>query len=236
MTTESSTFVFINIIAPILAGFLFFLAILFLLQTFQNRGRARRQMYNVSRQSLHQDSQRYGLITVVCLVGAFACVGLYGVSALVVSQLPTPTPSPTVGPMATVLDETPVTTTPTPTATPTIGASPTPTLAITEATSTPTVPTTTPTATSTLTPTPTATSVPTAYVNSPNGLYLREAPGGTQQVELIPHQAAVILLPGLVTVDGLVWQEVQTFAGNRGWVAAEFLIYPGTPTPTTAPQ
>ena len=233
MTNESSAFVFINIIAPILAGFFFFLAIIFLLQTFHNRGRARRQMYNVSRQSLRQDSQRYGLITFVCLVGAFACVGLYGVSALAVSQLTTPTvtPTPTVGPMTTIVEATF-----TPTTTPTIGASPTPTLAITEATSTPTVPTMTPTATSTLTATPTATSVPTAYVNSPNGLYLREAPGGTQQVELIPHQAAVILLPGLVTVDGVVWQEVQTFAGNRGWVAAEFLIYPGTPTPTTAPQ
>ena len=96
MTTESSTFVLINSIAPILAGLLFFLAVLFLLQTFQNRGRARRQMYNVSRQSLRQDSQRYGLITFVCLVGAFACVGLYGVSALAVSQLPTPTPTLTL--------------------------------------------------------------------------------------------------------------------------------------------
>lgn len=231
MTTESSTFVLINSIAPILAGLLFFLAVLFLLQTFQNRGRARRQMYNVSRQSLRQDSQRYGLITFVCLVGAFACVGLYGVSALAVSQLPTPTPTLTLEPTATVAAATP-----TPTITSTSASFPTPPLVITEATSTPTTPASTPTPTNTLTPTPTATSVPTAFVNSPNGLYLREAPGGVQQVELIPHQASVILLSGLVTVDELVWQEIQTFAGNRGWVAAEFLIYPGTPTPTTAPQ
>ena len=231
MTTESSTFVLINSIAPILAGLLFFLAVLFLLQTFQNRGRARRQMYNVSRQTLRQDSQRYGLITFVCLVGAFACVGLYGVSALAVSQLPTPIPTMTLEPTATVAAATP-----TPTITSTSASFPTPPPVITEATSTPTTPASTPTPTSTFTPTPTATSVPTAYVNSPNGLYLREAPGGTQQVELIPHQASVILLSGLVTVDELVWQEIQTFAGNRGWVAAEFLIYPGTPTPTPAPQ
>ena len=231
MTTESSTFVLINSIAPILAGLLFFLAVLFLLQTFQNRGRARRQMYNVSRQTLRQDSQRYGLITFVCLVGAFACVGLYGVSALAVSQLPIPTPTMTLEPTATVAAATP-----TPTITSTSASFPTPPLVITEATNTPTSPAATPTPTSTFTPTPTVTSVPTAYVNSPNGLYLREAPGGVQQVELIPHQASVILLSGLVTVDGLAWQEIQTFAGNRGWVAAEFLIFPGTPTPTTAPQ
>jgi hypothetical protein len=122
------------------------------------------------------------------------------------------------------------------TATATATSTLTPAFVITEATPTPTNPAVTPSATPTLTATPTPTSPPTAYINSPNGLYLREAPGGTQQVELIAHQSAVILLTGFVTVDELNWQEIQTTLGNRGWVAADYLIYPGTPTPTPEPQ
>jgi hypothetical protein len=67
--------------------------------------------------------------------------------------------------------------------------------------------------------------VDTAVVNSPNGLWLREAPGGTQEVELIPDGTVLILLPGLETVDGTEWQQVRTPAGNEGWVAVEFIIY-----------
>jgi SH3-like domain-containing protein len=64
-----------------------------------------------------------------------------------------------------------------------------------------------------------------AVVNSPNGLWLREAPGGSQQVELIAHETTLELLPDRQTVDDLEWQQVRTPAGNEGWVAAEFLIY-----------
>jgi hypothetical protein len=63
-----------------------------------------------------------------------------------------------------------------------------------------------------------------AIVNSPNGLWLREAPGGTQEVELIAHETALELLQGLETADDIEWQQVRTPAGNEGWVAAEFLI------------
>lgn len=223
-----NVFVFINSIAPILGGFCFFLAVLFLLQTFQTGSRARRQMYSVERQSMRQNSHRYGILGVIFLVGAFACVGLYGVSALAISQQPTPTPSPTPEPSPTP------STTPSPSATPTVTL--TPQAVMTEATATPTNPATTPSATPTLTPTPLPTLPPTAFVNSPNGLYLREAPGGVQQLELIAHQATVILLAGFVTVDELNWQEIQTTSGNTGWVAADFLIYPGTPTPIFEPE
>ena len=224
-------FVLINNIALILAGFCFFLAVIFLLQTFQSGNRARRQMYSVGRQTLRQDSQRYGLVGFVFLVAAFACVAMYGISALAMSQQPTSTPVPTLEPATIVV----VTPTATPSPTPGITPTATPTLVITEATSTPTSPAVTPSATPTVTATASPTLPPTAYINSPNGLYLREAPGGVQQVELIPHQAAVILLLGFVTVDNVNWQEVETVNGNRGWVAADFLIYPGTPTPTTEP-
>lgn len=89
----------------------------------------------------------------------------------------------------------------------------------------PTAPLERPTDTPAPSPSPSATaSVPTAVVNSPNGLWLREAPGGTQEVELIADGTVLTLLAGRETVDGVEWQEVRTPAGNEGWVAAEFLI------------
>jgi hypothetical protein len=86
------------------------------------------------------------------------------------------------------------------------------------------------TATATLTPTVTATATQTpapesALVNSPSGLWLREAPGGTQQLELLDNEARLELLPGHETVDGVEWQQVRTPSGNEGWVAAEYLSY-----------
>lgn len=94
---------------------------------------------------------------------------------------------------------------------------------------TPEIPTETPTPSITPTPpTPTPTNTPdvdTAVVNSPNGLWLRETPGGTQEVELIPHGTVLTLLPGLETIDGTEWQQVRTPAGNEGWVAVDFIIY-----------
>ena len=84
----------------------------------------------------------------------------------------------------------------------------------------------------TRTMTPTITEAPTeapvsvtATVNSPNGLWLREAPGGTQQIELIAHESVLDVLAGRETAEDIDWQQVRTPAGNEGWVAAEFLIY-----------
>jgi hypothetical protein len=69
--------------------------------------------------------------------------------------------------------------------------------------------------------------VPTiGIINSEVGLYLREAPGGTQEIELLPFGASVTLMAGRETAaDGSEWQQVRTAAGNEGWVAAQFLIY-----------
>jgi len=96
-------------------------------------------------------------------------------------------------------------------------------------TATPGFPTDTPSPTETPTPsTPTATSTPdvdTAVVNSPNGLWLREAPGGTLEVELIPDGTVLTVLSGLERVDGVDWRQVRTPAGNEGWVAVDFIIY-----------
>ncbi len=82
----------------------------------------------------------------------------------------------------------------------------------------------TPVATDTVTPTQTP-AVPSAVVNSPNGLWLREAPGGTQQLELIADGTVLILLPERESADDTEWQLVRTPAGNDGWVAVDFLVY-----------
>lgn len=74
-------------------------------------------------------------------------------------------------------------------------------------------------------PTATPTSVPSAIVNSEVGLYLREAPGGTQELELLVNGTVLILLPGRETVDGVEWQQVRTPTGNEGWVAVQFIVY-----------
>ncbi len=83
----------------------------------------------------------------------------------------------------------------------------------------PDIPTLTPTPLPTLTPTP---EPPRAVINSPNGLYLRDAPGG-EIVELAADGAELELLPNQQSVDGETWQQVRSNAGNVGWVAVQFI-------------
>ena len=103
--------------------------------------------------------------------------------------------------------------TPTSTATPVVEITPTGPL-----------PTLTPSPTPSVTPTPSATPLPTGTVNSPNGLYLRDVPGGTAELELIPDGATVTLLGQTDEANNLTWVRVRTAAGNDGWVALDFLI------------
>ncbi len=105
----------------------------------------------------------------------------------------------------------------TPTATPTITPSPTPT-----SSPTPTV-----------TPTPTQTPTPivgeTAEVNGDGGsVWIYRSPGG-QQIALVADGDVVILLPGHASQGGLLWQEVMTVNGVKGWIDAGFLIFEETP-------
>ena len=67
--------------------------------------------------------------------------------------------------------------------------------------------------------------IPTAIVVSANGLWLRDSPGGTRELELIPDGATLIVLGGSETVEDSGWQEVETVGGNTGWVAVEFIVY-----------
>jgi hypothetical protein len=134
------------------------------------------------------------------------------------------TPSPTV---MTTLPSSEATITPT--ENPTTSVTPVNLENLETPTFTPEIPTETPEPSETPSPeTPTVTSTPdidTAVVNSPNGLWLRETPGGTQEVELIPDGTVLTVLAGREVVDGFEWQQVRTPAGNEGWVAVEFIVY-----------
>jgi hypothetical protein len=91
----------------------------------------------------------------------------------------------------------------------------------------PTSPVATLTSTPTLTPIPTDTPVVIiALVNSPNGLWLREKPGGNQQIELIANESELIVLEGTEMADDLEWIEVRTQSDQEGWVAVPFIVFP----------
>lgn len=106
-------------------------------------------------------------------------------------------------------------------ASPTLEAEPTNTRAAATATLPAGSPTPEITPTASITPTP----EPSAIVIAPAGLYLREAPGGTEELELIAEGTSLVLLPGRETVDDLEWQQVRSPSGLEGWVAADFLDY-----------
>jgi hypothetical protein len=167
-----------------------------------------------------------GLVFLVIGLLLFGLYGLVGFDFLIEAS-PAENPTPTITP--NILLTTTISATVAGTAAATLtGPTSTPiTLEnLSTATNTPAPPTETPTPSITPFPSPTSTpDVDTAVVNSPNGLWLREAPGGTQEVELIPDGTILVLLPGLETVNDLEWQQVRTPAGNEGWVAVDFIIY-----------
>lgn len=206
----------LNIIIPILAGLCLLGSVFYAVRGFRARSGSASQAYGVARQESRQEMLVSFSRAAVFFLLALILVGIFGLSPRPETTEVLPTPTTTVAPT----DRPTATATTAPTQTPTVTA------AAGESTPTSTVPpelaTETPDATAEVTETP---SVPTAVVNSPNGLWLRERPGGTQELELIPDGTALTLLDGRETVDGLEWQEVRTPAGNEGWVAVEFIIY-----------
>lgn len=208
----------------ILNGVLLALAIIcllvalgFLMRAFGARNQAQSAAYSVGRQELRRDMQvdlvRGAAFLLVSLT-VWAVFGLSLQPGRVDANL-SATATVTVASEATST----VTAAPTATSTQTPAGTNTPA-------PTPTTPPDIPTQTPSPTPTPTDTPrPPTAIVNSPNGLFLRERPGGVQEVELIADGAELLLLPGRETVADLEWQQVRTPTGNEGWVAVEFIIY-----------
>jgi hypothetical protein len=206
---------------PLLAALLFLAAIVFLLRAFSRRTRATGPLvYGVGRQERRQSIQVDLARGVVLLVVGLITLGVYGLRPMPAELEPGGTvtqPAPT--PQATVPLVEALTLSPTATATPALPAGPT-----VAATPTSPVPTATPTATPTETATP---EPPTAVVDSPNGLWLRESPSTAgAALENLAHNSVLLLLSGRETVDDIEWQQVQAPSGNQGWVAAEFLIYP----------
>lgn len=223
----------LNMVAPIFAGLCVLGALYLLIRGLRSRG-VPQTSYGVARQEARQSMLLSFFGAVILLIVGVLIFSIYGLfSGDLFSEasgnepVETFTPSPTVmvteasieATMEPVDDQMTADPINTPVdfenlATPTF---------------TPEIPTATPQPTNTPTPqTPTATSTPvveTAVVNSPNGLWLREAPGGTQEVELIPDGTVLTVLAGKETVDDLEWQQVRTPAGNEGWVAVDFLIY-----------
>lgn len=204
-----------NIVVLSLTGICALATLFFALRGLQGRFAQSRHPYGVARQETRHDMQvnflRAGFMLIITLI----LLGIYGLIPTEGTVENTATPSSTApatqGVTATAIEET-----------------------IASPSSTSSSPTSSATdLTATLTPTPRVTltagvtpTVSAAIVNSPNGLWLREEPGGTQEVELIAHETELALLTGRETVDDLDWQQVRTAAGNEGWVAAEFLIYP----------
>lgn len=204
----------IKLVLPILAVLFFLLAGLSVWQAVQARSKSGRLVYGVERLTAHQGMQVAVWRAIIFIFLAVIFLSVLGLSLRPSDLLATDpdfTPWPT--PTGLAMDAPP---------------SATPTTAIqataTESVAPPASPTTAQLE-ATATPIPSATPIRTAIVNSEVGLFLREAPGGTQDVELIPNGSVLTLLPGRETIAGTDWQEVITPSGNEGWVAADFIIY-----------
>jgi hypothetical protein len=91
--------------------------------------------------------------------------------------------------------------------------------------------TSTPTPTPEATPTPSLTPTPisgeTAVVTTGGGtIWLLRSPGG-QNLELLHNADIVILHSGHANQGGILWQEISTLSGFRGWLQEEFLAISG---------
>jgi hypothetical protein len=210
-----------NIGVPILAGVTLLIAILFFLKALTKRVRQTGPLvYGVGRLELRQSTQVDLIRGVALLILTLILVGVYGLRPLPAelepgAVLPTPAMTSAAGTPAPVMEAATNTPLPSPTqpATATLEPSPTSPLPNPSATSEPT---------ETATPEP-----PTAVVNSPNGLWLRDTPGtGGGAIENLAHETVLLLLPGRETADDLEWQQVRAPSGNEGWVAVQFLVYP----------
>ena len=208
----------------ILNGVLLALAIIcllaaaaFLMRAFGARNQAQAAAYSVGRQELRHDMQVDLVRGAAFLLVSLTVWAVFGLSlrpGRANANIPATTTATVPAAATSTITVAPTaTSTQTPAGTNTPAATPT---------TPPDIPTQTPSPSPTATDTP---KPPTAIVNSPNGLYLRERPGGTSQIELIPDGAELLLLPGRETANELEWQQVRTAIGNEGWVAVEFIVY-----------
>ncbi|MCO5204450.1 MAG: hypothetical protein M9928_05435 [Anaerolineae bacterium] len=229
----------INIAILLLALFFLVLAVVYFVRGFVARGDTKGRRYNVGRQEARISMLGSWLTAIVFSAIGIVLLVIGGASILpsgASAEEPVALPSPTLPAVTPTEDRDAAGSMPTPTAeaTPTLLPTPSPESTITETaddalapppTFTPAASDATPdpVATPVETPTQPPNSAPSARVNSPNGLYMRTVPDG-EVVELIAHEAIVFLLEGEQTVDNVVWRLVESQNGNRGWVAADYLV------------
>jgi hypothetical protein len=216
-----------GILGPILliaGAVLLGVAILLALRTFRGAHNVPTRAYGVERQEARQSMLVSASRAAMALMLALICFALYGLSLIerpvdgTTFSAPTLGSGPTPGASATA-DAPASLVTPAGETTPTaVTRPPTPTPEATTASTLVATPAASPSATASLAPTQ-------ATVNSPNGLWLRDRPGGEAQLELIPDGTVLELLPGRETAEDLEWQEVRAPSGRQGWVAVEFIIY-----------
>lgn len=207
----------LNTVILVLASLFVLAAILSALAALRARTRMTNAPYGVGRQRLRQSMQINAIRTAVLFILALILFGVYGLRVRP-DEILTTEPEPALTPPPDDATET------APTGEPTAAThTPTATTPAATATLTPAASTANPTSAPSETPTITPTSEPTAVVTSEVGLYLREAPGGTEQLELLPLGTTLILLDGQETVDGAEWREVRAPSGAEGWVAVEFI-------------
>jgi cbb3-type cytochrome oxidase subunit 3 len=200
--------VFFSVVLPVLAGICIIGVFFFVLRALSARSRVDNQAYGVGRVEVKQEAQVNLLRALVSFVLALIFLALAFVGPRIEAVFPAATPTPPPTPIQ-------------PTAAPTLTA--TVTVMPTSAQPTPTSPI--PTATATLLPTATSTPQPlTATVTSGVGVYLRGAPTTVgAELEYLPEGTVLFVLEGQQDADELIWQEVQTQAGQAGWVAADFI-------------
>jgi hypothetical protein len=213
---------FFDVGVPVLAVLIFVAAAVFLLRALSRRAKeAGPLVYGVGRQELRYSMQVDLARSLLLLIVGLIALGVYGLRPLPAefeTGLALTEPAPT--PEALLLEAPTPSLTPTATATQSAIPASSPTAV---ATPTSPVPIATPTATPTETATP---EPPTAVVDSPNGLWLRDNPStGAGALENLVHNSVLLLLDGRETVDDIDWQQVRAPSGNEGWVAAQFLIY-----------
>jgi uncharacterized membrane protein len=152
----------------------------------------------------------YTLGAALTLLGVILLVGLSGAGAVVGGQVALPTPIPTAT----------FTVTPTATRTPT-PIPPTPTSTVTL----------TPTATlpPTDTPTPSPTPMYALVRTDGKGALLRAEPGGTVIASYLDG-SVMMVLPGTVEDNGLIWVRVHASDGKEGWILQN-LLATATPAP-----
>ncbi len=200
----------LDIGVPVLAGLSLLAALYFFVNALLARGSVSSNTYGVERQKVRQHTligfARGGFFLLLSLI-LFSVFGINSIPEQV-TEPALPTQVDTISPRETE----PIVTISSP--------------LVPTSRTTPTSPLPPPTVRPTDTPIPTDTPVIlTAIVVSANGLWLRDSPGGTQELELIPDGATLIVLEGNETVDDSDWQEVETVTGNTGWVAVDFIVF-----------